>query len=772
MRLKHSLSAALVFFCLGGASVSAQEIDPGEAGYIPAVDEHRFGLQEDRIISKPDRRLLLLQPYDEGTLEFHLTRSWADNASPDTLFCIAYVGGKQKDELDPSVAGAADKAVDPATADTGIIDPYDQLDQIPGGGERPATRDLGEPAGEWRFWPRFAIYINNTSLFLQSGDRLLRSALSKRVVDRLANRNRIHFVISFRPERVLVHADGLLCAQFKRPQLVVPEGIEDLTDHALDQLVLGTVPEGDLGTLQLFAEVNGQLELEASGYDLGKWLQHLDGKLGGVRFWSRAFAEDYVSDPRGQPRIAMRGAHDVANSIAFPDAKELSQPSYVDLVCFSDFLSPNAERHHMQAQFPLSGNWVNSGLSPRVVATPPPGLKDTYGNVDDLQLITVVGTGSPADWLVYQNADLIGFLHMQPGLKEGVFSQSLDKDAVKVPVRLKKDLLEFTLAHPGLLFGGDLYQPAKLITLRRPRLKWLGEPVSKDNPFWTPSMISYFEVPFRAFDITKMDPMRAYQKGYTGSARMIFDEPAKHEFRYDQKTVVPFSHFLCSANTSHGSTDTSLVSTDEDFAQSFAGHVGVWADTSNVSFSVDVRARYASQAGNFKESSLAITKSIAKDFALVLNRSQLRLDPEFREAVHELAAKMRRGDKGPACRIFIETWGDALRCRDDVWRHVDADPDHVELRDPPQDGDGDRHRRRSVRGRALGAGCRVDRQAGGRCEVRLPIRSDEGAQGGPQEGEGDLYVDPRGQSDPQSGPACLRDDLGAGPALLRPAAAE
>jgi hypothetical protein len=590
-------------------------------------------------------------------------------------------------------------------------------------------------------------------------------------VDRLANRNRIHFVISFRPERVLVHADGLLCAQFKRPQLVVPEGIEDLTDHALDQLVLGTVPEGDLGTLQLFAEVNGQLELEASGYDLGKWLQHLDGKLGGVRFWSRAFAEDYVSDPRGQPRIAMRGAHDVANSIAFPDAKELSQPSYVDLVCFSDFLSPNAERHHMQAQFPLSGNWVNSGLSPRVVATPPPGLKDTYGNVDDLQLITVVGTGSPADWLVYQNADLIGFLHMQPGLKEGVFSQSLDKDAVKVPVRLKKDLLEFTLAHPGLLFGGDLYQPAKLITLRRPRLKWLGEPVSKDNPFWTPSMISYFEVPFRAFDITKMDPMRAYQKGYTGSARMIFDEPAKHEFRYDQKTVVPFSHFLCSANTSHGSTDTSLVSTDEDFAQSFAGHVGVWADTSNVSFSVDVRARYASQAETSKSRlspSPSRSPRTSRSCSIAVSCAWIR---SFAKLCTSWLPRCGEGTRARLQDLYRNV-GDALRCRDDVWRHVDADPDHVELRDPPQDGDGDRHRRRSVRGRALGAGCRVDRQAGGRCEVRLPIRSDEGAQGGPQEGEGDLYVDPRGQSDPQSGPACLRDDLGAGPALLRPAAAE
>jgi hypothetical protein len=108
-----------------GADVRAQSItESSEAHYRPSVDEHRFGLLTDRIISPRDSRFLLEEERGEATIEFYLTRSWPERDDLNNLYCIFYIGGR-KAHGRPQSASLDDKAGGGGAPAPGeLIDPY------------------------------------------------------------------------------------------------------------------------------------------------------------------------------------------------------------------------------------------------------------------------------------------------------------------------------------------------------------------------------------------------------------------------------------------------------------------------------------------------------------------------------------------------------------------------------------------------------------------------------------------------------------------------
>lgn len=631
-------------------SARAQLLDAGETGYTPIVDEHRFALDRDRILSPRDPRLLRDDGRSTATFEFHLTRSWSDSASPDLAYCVAYIGGRAPRAEAPVTAASATASSSPAEAPA--HDPYAEPTTV-------AAPDPEKTAGAGDvFWPHLGLYVNSAFLFAHSGDQLLRCALSKDVRDRLERRERVYFAMSIRPGRLLVHADGRLCAQFKDVNLQSMEGVMPLPDHDIDQLVLGTRPSLPAGRVRLLQETDGRVVTQNASYDLDRWLRNLDGKLGGVRYWSRAFAESYVADYGGRPALAQRGHHDVTRNIAFPTARDGGQPSYADLVVFSDFAGSNEGRHRMRQQFPASGNWVNDGIEERI-GDEPPGLDDSFGNVVDRPLITIVPTASREHWFVYEDANLHGVLHLDPDAENGFFRQSLTGEGDRIPVRHLRDELRFELPKPGRLFGGNDGRETGVVTLRRPHLDWLGSAVDRDNPFWNSQQLAYINVPFRAFDITNMDPLYAYQ-GKTGTSRRIFDEPTRNEYRLNNhKVVVPAAFHYCPVDRAYGSTRSVIAQNQREYTQVFASHKGAHIET--ISFAQDKSSaeRWQSLTGGATKRFVGISRSIVKKFALVVNRSQARLSPRFLEACHELADRLRvaNSEDVSACRDFIEAWG-------------------------------------------------------------------------------------------------------------------
>jgi hypothetical protein len=640
-------------FVLGfGNGLSAQVQEPSAITvYTPAVDEHRFSLDSDRIITPRDPRLLI--EGDAGaTFEFHLVRSWPDSSSSELLYCIAYLGG-----LMPAPSLEDDTQAEPKTApEPEIVDPYAEprTASTPLGAAE--DRGVAESAG-LVFFPRYAFYISNDFFYLQTGTTLQRCELTEVVRERLKRRERVHFVLRLHRGRMLIVADGKFCGQFRSVELGDLTGARLLPEHELDQMVLGTEASAAEGRVSLYQELDGILELQTAGYDLDKWLRSFDGILGGVRFWDRALAEPYLTSIDGRPPLALRGFDHVSKNIAFGESGN-EKASYADLVFFSDFSARDKRDHRVRVQWPLGGCWENSLLDP-VPADAPPGLDDSYGNVEEVPLISIVRTASPAHWLVYEGAELVGLLKAEPGAERGVYTQDLKGGGVQIPVRIQPDELTFQLPEPGLLFGGDAREPAQFVTLRRPEMQWLSEPVDNSDPWWGVNKVDYINIPFRGFDITKMDPIYAYQ-GKTGSAGMIFDEPAENQWLLNSfNKVIPASFHYSAVDRAYGSTKTTVAQNEREFTAAYSAHKGSSTMASTYTTDKSTSERWQEMNAESESRFIAVTKSYAKKFALILNPAQARLSPEFVADCHELAERITsaEGDPRAACAEFIQTWG-------------------------------------------------------------------------------------------------------------------
>jgi hypothetical protein len=550
-----------------GADVRAQSItESSEAHYRPSVDEHRFGLLTDRIISPRDSRFLLEEERGEATIEFYLTRSWPERDDLNNLYCIFYIGGR-KAHGRPQSASLDDKAGGGGAPAPGeLIDPYaEPTHVIPRAKASEGAADSG-----LRYWPRIALYASSSSFFVHSGDVMHRYAIPDELQQIMERGRRHYFAVTVREDKILIHCDGILCAQFRGFTLAPWDGVQALSDHSMDQVVLGTRPVGLLGTVETSSLVN-QKNVVESHWDLDRWLGNFNGKIGAFRLWGRAFPEKYVSAEKGLPLLAERGARNIARNIAYETSDGDVPPSYTDLICYSDFTDTERSQRRLRLQFPISGSWVNPDLQARLKLDPPDGLSNSYGNVEDVPLICVVRGSSPGAWLVYEGADLIGWIDWDDASRSGEFT-SIESRKPLAQVALDSGKLRFAFDSPSMLFGGVERSAAKSLELTRPSLRGAGYTVNVESPFWAPSQIEFISVAFRGFDVTEVDPLRAFT-GRTGSARWIFNEPDPLEYRYIDLVAVPPGYGLCPVAAEVVRGDTYIVSSEKDVSDTFSGHL-------------------------------------------------------------------------------------------------------------------------------------------------------------------------------------------------------
>ncbi|MBL9121915.1 MAG: hypothetical protein JNL80_18560 [Phycisphaerae bacterium] len=666
------------------AAVALAQITPPTDFYVPPVFSRGCSDASDGVSSPTDARLDL--PSGKGTIEFWLKAEWMGG---DTRKPLYFVLGNNRYATDAPLplptpetgAGAAD-VVDPAfdPAATGAGKPTDGPAQLgQGGGQGGGQAGGAARQNDVVYAPRYAIYLSENAIFLQVGRKLWRQRLTQPVIEKLANHSRIHFVLVF-DKNLLVYADGAQCAKLNGvplpstaddPRLGQAGNNGDPARGVGGSVLVGGSPVlTERDTVALF-EPQVTRPLMDVPLSLSEEVRPLDGSIGGVRVWSRAFPTNFFEGTRSV--LEQRGEEDIFRSLEFPSPPGSNDaPRLSELVAYSSFAESDAARHAILIQHPVSGRWVNDlRTETHPSDKPPPGLDDPYGNVDDYPLISIVPSLKPGHFYVYQDSSLLGILI--PGTAPNTFEFTHDEGGTPMgcTVRvLESGKLDVRLSGSVAFFGGDKDgKPASRLTLVRPSLKWSGLPCNPSSGFFTQGFVKYYRTAYQAFDITKMDPLRAYQ-GETGTAQEVFKEPTSEEYFLDMNaggTVVAFGFRYVGMDQGKARATATLTTDSAQLNQTLSVNVGTSLDIEaatgpNMSESLKTKNGGGSEHFTRTTESLSVARSFNKDFMITVNKSTARLNPTLVEDVEKLrAALMTDGPNFPAleseCEWFIGRWG-------------------------------------------------------------------------------------------------------------------
>lgn len=627
-RVLVGMLAIAASFTLCGHSLRADPPHNEETYFRPKVPMRTFRVAKDGLKSPEDARLSL--PDGLATIEFWLKPDWMQNASNSTtlMYCVL-------SDLRTSTRPDATPTPTPG---------------------QPATATPG-------YHPRFAVYINDDALFFQTGNTVTQHSFDAKTVQKIKDRNRIYFVLTFDSIGIHAYADGESCANFVG--VSVPALSAD-DANATGRVMLGGKPEaGPLGKVvlndvALSTPVNPALDLAVS-------LREFRGDLGGLRIWSKAY--DPVHFTGADPPMCQRGPEDVQRSIKFPDVNnDLTQPKYSELIVYG---TAEKSDHRIVVQTPISGHWVNdANFETKPAAEIPKGLDDAYGNADDYPLMTILPSGDPRYWYVYQDANLLGMIVPSTSGDGLEFTSDSQGSGIGIRVEVGEDSLLFRSTTPTRLLGGNKAGAgATRIKLRRPSAEWIGGSVRANNGFYTQGIVNYNKTAYYAWDLTSMDPLHAYQAGKTGSPKLVFAEPDGTQYNYDTNAggaVVPFGFRYVNIQMGSGKTESTLCTNAAEFSAAFAMHAGASIDVDGVgptfSASIDVGTKFKKDNAGKSTNSIAITKSFNRDFMLTLDKSQARLSADF---IQEMGVLRRAADRArsqpkallDACDDFVEVWG-------------------------------------------------------------------------------------------------------------------
>lgn len=170
------------------------------------------------------------------------------------------------------------------------------------------------------------------------------------------------------------------------------------------------------------------------------------------------------------------------------------------------------------------------------------------------------------------------------------------------------------------------------------------------------------EFNFRGYHIARMDP-RNYQLG-TGTSTRLFRWPSDDSVDYQTSTVgriVPHGVFL--------RNDREAAETSKSFdASNSQEHQSAWNVNLGFSIGIPGLASFGANGGYRQEhqemygrqKGYSVSMITETKYALVLDRSRMNLDPDFRAAVQLLADRILAGQdlsNGRLYRKFIREWG-------------------------------------------------------------------------------------------------------------------
>lgn len=618
MSVRRMLVPGLVFVFVLSAAVSWGQDLPGSTNssirpYVPLLSPKAASLG---VISPPDARLAL--GGGEATIEFWMMPgAWT--------------------------SGNADAPIYPVVSN---------------------LRTTRTASGDTLYAPRYAIYFDNGGVFVQVGETLTYAEFYDAAAkSSLKDHARIYFVFTFDDQGVLVYANHRQCAKLPRVRLTAPGA----DAGGADRVLFGGRPP--VGAADPVAVTTGgdtlQIHLAAS-------LRTFDGQLGGLRIWERELdPKQFVPSDARDASLLQRGTNQMKRSLAFPDVYgDGSQPRYRDLVAFADFTAEKSPL--IRIQLPLGGEWVNANVTeiePSTVS-PPGADNNPYGNAIDYPVFSVLPSGNPDVLLVYKDADFIGLFYRVGPNPDWRFTSESSVPASQATSVLKVGQSgdRITLTGPDDLlteFGGGHGGQA---TLERPNVTWTGKPVDAANGFYTQGAINDQKVNFRTFNPASPDFSPLYfQAGHTGTNRHVFAEPdPSDEYRFDANAsgkVVPFGFRLVKIERGQGSFSSHLVTDEQQLSVMNSFHVGASVDIEsnngfNMSAKSDLGMTFKTNSSSKVTNAYTIAKTFNRDFMMAINKSEVRLNPDFIDAVKGL--RDAAGDPGglrEACDRFIADWG-------------------------------------------------------------------------------------------------------------------
>lgn len=681
MRNVRLLAALLASVCV--VSTALSQVEPPKDFYVPPVPVRECTDAADGVVSPTDGRLDL--PDGNGTIEFWLTPGWRSKAARKPMY---FVLGHNRYAVNvpPAIPGTstpakpADAQPDPQPADdpdADVIGGKPSAAPAAPGGADPAGRTVPEGAGgvsDPVYAPHYAIYLSEDAMFVQIGRKIWRERLSEEVIEKLAKRQRVHFVVTFE-RNVVVYADGVQCAKFVGLRL--PGAT---TDHALGigakrrasggkSVLVGGAPSlTERDTAALF-EAGDERPIVDEPIVMKNEVRALNGQIGGVRIWSRAFPAVFFDAMTGV--LVKRGEEDVFRSMEFPSPVGSDDaPRFADLIAYSRFESTNKAAQHILIQYPVSGRWLNDQRTETYpAAKPAPGLEDPYGNVDDYPVISILPSNTDGHFYVYQDSNLIGIL--RPGSSPSIFEFTREPDGrpMGITVEISENgKLDVRMSEPLALFGGDREgNPTSRVTLIRPSLNWTGLAVDPGTGFFTQGFQKYYRTAYRAFDITKMDPLRAYEGGQTGSNMEIFKEPTSKEFFLDMNaggSVVAFGFRYVGIDKGNANATASIVTDAAQLSETISQHTGQNIDHEmptgpNITKSIREGSSSASESFSKTSNALSVAKTFNKDYMITVNKATARLSPSLKSDIMRLRAAQAKGapELEKECDWFIGRWG-------------------------------------------------------------------------------------------------------------------
>lgn len=521
-------------------------------------------------------------------------------------------------------------------------------------GERPAAADPEAP-----YAPRFAIYLTDQALYFQSGPIVRRTRLDSQ----FGTRGQLsHFAILIdQPRRtVRAYVDG-------RPLDEMRDCV--LTGTGTGRIRLGAVRAATdawdgKGPIQIVGD-DGQpqtarIEDEVQGYV---------GSICDLRIWSRAIDPRMFFPGLSEPSpMAQRDQEDIERTIAFPTvARDSVTPlSYSELLLYSDFRG-DEQRHGLVTFSPPNGRWISSKrTAPGLDASLDQVFDTGHGNVLQPVLVTIRPIAeAPGVWEVYEDADYIGCLHSPKDDRQFTFSPaSPGEPTMTAELGVNGDLrLGAPAGQSTRLFGGDsgdvLGGPTDRVTLVRPTSRWMGKLVDFNDPFWKDAVQRGLLISYKGYNLRKMPATKLWMdaQGRTGSSQFVFEEPREGDTRFDMNSghVLPKQLAYVGIADSEG-RETSVTSfSEQEHANTKGTKFGTHVDVESfvtLDAKFDEEKRESERASAGEETSVTTSCATLRAYALVLDKSQARLDPRFVAAIKAL-----RGAPDRAYRDFVEDYG-------------------------------------------------------------------------------------------------------------------
>lgn len=162
---------------------------------------------------------------------------------------------------------------------------------------------------------------------------------------------------------------------------------------------------------------------------------------------------------------------------------------------------------------------------------------------------------------------------------------------------------------------------------------------------------------FRGYNPLRMDP-RDYQ--YSGCDKFIFRYPAEdsHDYYFaDGKMIVPFGLHYRSDNQGREESNTQTLSSSSQHQEEWTASLGMNMSIPLVA-SFSMNGSYGQQMSqmNSQKTVCTLTRTRETRYALILDRAQMDLDPEFVDRIEELRDTLLAGGK-PNFVQFFEAHG-------------------------------------------------------------------------------------------------------------------